>query len=196
MTTIPETCGHEADLHEACIDACTMVDCKGPHEQCHGHPDQPGECVCLDGFQRVNGSCVDVDECTSLQIPPCSQVLKRYPYLKNALAVRIHMQYSLFHTFQYCINGNGNFLCECEVGYQLDHSGNCKALSLTGPAVLYLSGATEIRSHKLQRAFFPLNNYGLITEDGEKVRQAIGVEYDSTDARVYWADVYYKFIAR
>ena len=101
---------------------------------------------------------------------------------------------NIFHSFQKCVNGNGNFFCECEIGYELDRSGNCKAgpFDWTGPAVLYFSGVTEIRSREIPSN----NNYGLITDDREKVRQAIGVAYDSTDARVYWADVSHKFIAR
>ena len=99
---------------------------------------------------------------------------------------------NIFHSFQKCVNGNGNFFCECEIGYELDRSGNCKAFDGTGPAVLYFSGVTEIRSREIPSN----NNYGLITDDREKVRQAIGVAYDSTDARVYWAYVSHKFIAR
>ena len=90
------------------------------------------------------------------------------------------------------INGIGFYFCSCERGYEMDRSGKCNAPSGSGPTVLYFSGLTEIRSCEI-----PCNNNSdLIMDDIEKVGQAMGVAYDLTDDRVYWADVSHKFIAR
>ena len=79
-----------------------------------------------------------------------------------------------FISFQKCINGIGDFFCECAFGYKLDKSGNCKAESFHGKAILYFSGVTEIRSREISDN----NHYALITDDHSKVRQAIGEKYN------------------
>jgi hypothetical protein len=150
-----------------CAESCKDIECKGENERCRGNPNKGGEgtCVCDSGFKLdTNGTCVDIDECEELQVPPCSQK---------------------------CLNGIGDFFCECAFGYKLDKSGNCKAESFHGKAILYFSGVTEIRSREISDN----NHYALITDDHSKVRQAIGVAYDSNDARIYWSDVSHKFIA-
>ena len=78
-----------------------------------------------------------------------------------------------FISFQKCLNGIGDFFCECAFGYKLDKSGNCKAESFHGKAILYFSGVTEIRSREISDN----NHYALITDDHSKVRQAIGEKY-------------------
>ena len=79
-----------------------------------------------------------------------------------------------FIPFQKCLNGIGDFFCECAFGYKLDKSGNCKAESFHGKAILYFSGVTEIRSREISDN----NHYALITDDHSKVRQAIGEKYN------------------
>ena len=79
-----------------------------------------------------------------------------------------------FISFQKCINGIGDFFCECAFGYKLDKIGNCKAESIHGKAILYFSGVTEIRSREISDN----NHYTLITDDHSKVRQAIGEKYN------------------
>lgn len=72
----------------------------------------------------------------------------------------------------------------------MDNDGNCRAESRYPPAVLYFSGVTEIRSREVPSD----NRYALITNDRSKVRQAIGVAFDTAEQRIYWADVFYKVI--
>ena len=93
----------------------------------------------------LNGTLMglDVDECEESKVPPCSQK---------------------------CINGIGDFSCECAFGYTLDGTGNCKAESFHGKAILYFSGVTEIRSQEISDN----NQSALITDDHSKVRQATG----------------------
>ena len=79
-----------------------------------------------------------------------------------------------FISFQKCLNGIGDFFCECAFGYKLDKIGNCKAESFHGKAILYFSGVTEIRSREISDN----NHYALITDDHSKVRQAIGEKYN------------------
>ena len=107
-----------------CTESCNDIECEGENERCHGKPvDGEGTCVCDNGFKRdINGSCVDIDECQELKVPPCSQK---------------------------CLNGIGKFFCDCAFGYALDRTGNCKAKSLHGKAFLYFSGVTEIRSQEI-----------------------------------------------
>lgn len=70
------------------------------------------------------------------------------------------------------------------------NDGNCRADISYPPAVLYFSGVTEIRSREIPSD----NHYSLITNDRSKIRQAIGVTFDTSEQRIYWADVFYKAI--
>jgi len=158
-----KNCPNGDDEGVDCVNSCAKVDCKGDNEKCYGKPNGDGMCDCDDGFRRDNGTCVDVDECESLQIPPCSQR---------------------------CVNKIGGFYCECDFGYELDENGGCKTYSSAGPAVLYFSGNSEIRSREINS-----DHYALITDDGKKVKQAIGVAFDPTESRIYWADVQLKIVA-
>ena len=67
-----------------CAESCKDIECKGENERCRGNPNKGGEgtCVCDSGFKLdTNGTCVDIDECEELQVPPCSQVNLFYWYL-------------------------------------------------------------------------------------------------------------------
>merc|ERR1739848_536078 len=66
----------------------------------------------------------------------------------------------------------------------------CKTYSSAGPAVLYFSGNSEIRSREINS-----DHYALITDDDKKVKQAIGVAFDPTASRIYWADVKLQVVA-
>ena len=88
-----------------------------------------------------------------------------------------------FISFQKCLNGIGDFFCECAFGYKLDKSGNCKAESFHGKAILYFSGVTEIRSREISDN----NHYALITDDHSKVRQAIGEKYSLINFDPFWS---------
>jgi len=155
-------CPNGDDEGHGCANSCAKIECKGDHEKCRGKPVGDAICDCANGFRREsNGTCVDVNECESLQTPPCSQR---------------------------CINEIGGFYCDCDLGYDLDENGDCRSYAST--AVLYFSGNTEIRSREINN-----EHYSLITDDEEKIKQAIGVAFDPTESRVYWADVKYKFIA-
>merc|ERR1712168_1471281 len=158
-------CPNGDDEGIECVTSCAKIDCKGENERCRGNPKGEGTCVCDQGFRLdSNGTCSDVDECNSLQVPPCSQK---------------------------CINERGKFYCDCEFGYDLDDNGDCRASHrFADPAVLYFSGNTEIRSREVTS-----EHYRLITADEKQVKQAIGVAFDPTESRIYWADVKHKFIA-
>ena len=49
---------------------------------------------------------------------------------------------------------------------------------------------TEIRSREIPGS----GHYNLITNNQSKVRQAIGVAFDTSEQRIYWADVSHKVI--
>jgi integrin beta 2 len=124
-------CPNGDDEGIKCVESCAKIECPGEHERCSGNPIGEAVCDCDKGFQRAtNGTCVDINECESLQIPPCSQK---------------------------CVNEHGGFYCDCDFGYELDENGDCRAGDIyASPAVLYFSGNTEIRSREVNSDHYSL----------------------------------------
>ncbi|XP_078330906.1 uncharacterized protein LOC111125451 isoform X2 [Crassostrea virginica] len=80
---------------DADIDECaTQGTCTGTNRECRNVPGS-FNCVCKAGYQEVNGTCLDIDECAR---SPCSQL---------------------------CTNTPGSFACSCHPGFRLSDSTQC-----------------------------------------------------------------------
>ena len=94
------------------------------------------------------------------------------------------------YNFQKCVNGLGDFFCECESEYFLTQSGDCR-VNGTEPSQLLFSSDKEIRIMDLPDK----DNYDLVAgRNNDHLKQAIGVAYDPIERRVYWADIVLKKI--
>ncbi|XP_055860226.1 fibrillin-2-like, partial [Biomphalaria glabrata] len=108
------------------------------NEKCMNVPGT-ATCVCQDGFQRINGSCEDMDECQDILTNNCSQQCSNYAggftcscYLgfsfNDGLCQDIdECKLGKAKCEQICVNTEGSYRCTCNPGLVLQTDGlTCK----------------------------------------------------------------------
>ena len=90
------------DEEETCNPTC------GENSFCNGEK----TCVCLAGYEMVNGKCIDIDECKRIRSGVAPTDVSR------SMSLRLSQQ-TCNDPNSECLNLDGSFVCPCKAGFRL-----------------------------------------------------------------------------
>ncbi|XP_060576563.1 fibrillin-1-like isoform X2 [Ruditapes philippinarum] len=135
--------GWEGDTCDEDINECDVANiCKDPMKECINNLGSY-LCQCMNGFQEINGTCEDINECTSPNLHDCMQdcnnafggytcgCFEGYVEINETSCADIdECEQRTADCEQNCMNEPGFYNCYCNTGYTLnDDRSSCEKVS-------------------------------------------------------------------